>query len=112
GETGPKGEKGETGAQGPVGPNGPQGPKGDKGETGAQGPKGDAGSQGETGPSGAPSAFAVYEKQSGVSRSDLVKNPVHTSGYSEKTTPVDVEICSDGECRSLYVKKDTSSHRP
>ncbi|HFW3091572.1 TPA: hypothetical protein ACIBE3_005349, partial [Salmonella enterica subsp. enterica serovar Reading] len=62
--------------------------------------------------SGAPSAFAVYEKQSGVTRSDMVKNPVHTSGYREKVTPVYVEICSDGECRSLDVTKDTSSHRP
>ncbi|HBI5523677.1 TPA: hypothetical protein K8C06_004143, partial [Salmonella enterica subsp. enterica serovar Welikade] len=96
--------KGDTGAAGP------QGEKGEKGDTGAAGPQGEKGDI--TPPFPASLSRAVYEQQSQVTRSDQLKGPVESSGYREASVPVKVEICSDGECRSLDVENGDTPHRP
>lgn len=43
----------------------------------------------------------VYERQQQLSRSDTVRDAYRASGYRVEEKPVSVEICTDGECRTL-----------
>ncbi|EAB2297751.1 S-layer family protein, partial [Salmonella enterica] len=98
---------------------------GNKGDTGTQVPPGatdggqpiaptePGGSGGDiTPPFPASLSRAVYEQQSRVTRSDQLKSPVQSSGYREPSLPVKVEICSDGECRSLDVGEGDIPNSP
>ncbi|ELJ4477478.1 hypothetical protein QQU72_004397 [Salmonella enterica] len=43
----------------------------------------------------------VFEHQKQLSRSDTVRDAYRASGYRVEEKPVSVEICTDGECRTL-----------
>ncbi|HCL5272336.1 TPA: S-layer family protein, partial [Salmonella enterica] len=43
----------------------------------------------------------VFELQKQLSRTDTIRGAWRDSGYREQVKPVNVEVCTDGECRTL-----------
>lgn len=54
----------------------------------------------------------IYEKQGVLSQPERLMNTVRVSGLRERSEPVNVEICTEGQCRQLNVGSVNEPARP